>query len=806
MTAALSVLIFCVSLDAQTSQTAASASADRLTFTESVKGISSGTPQIASAKLVRSALTETELNATLDFSVSLRLRNFAELEERIRKGEVIAADEMAEKYYPTAADYSKVVNSLAAQGLKINPADKYNLSVFASGTVARIKNAFGIEFGRVNYKGVEYTSAMTAPSLAAAIATPVLGINGLQPHIHPRAHFHAASSGPGKLVGNSPPYTVSEIADAYGANSLSANGSGQKIGIVIDTFPASSDLTRFWSDNSIAQSLGNIEEVQVVAGSLPSPSGEETLDVEWSSGMAPGAKVRVYAATDLAFVHLDQAYQRIINELPSQPELHQISLSYGLGELEESSSQLQTDAQYFAVLAANGVTVFVSSGDGGSTPGNGFAMNNGPLEVEAPANDPHVTSVGGTTLFLNVSTGAVSSEFAWFFGGGGSSQVFARPFWQNGAGIPAGGFRLVPDVALVADLNTGGYLILGGQEDIVGGTSWSSPTWAAFCARINQARANVGQSFVGLLGPKIYSLNGTTAFRDITSGSNGANGLYNAGQGYDMCTGLGVPNVASLVQALTGTSIASTRVAKDFNSDGQADLLWRNTPAGDYYVWLMRNGVHFANIHIGEVPIAWNAVGIGDFLGNGQSDLVWENTATGERAIWILVNGFHAYNITLPTVSPTWHIAGAGDFLGNGQAGLAWENTATGECGIWILNNGVFQYSIMLPTVSPSWHIAGVADFNGDGRADLLWENSVTGERGIWILDNGGYAYSLDLPTIPPQWHIAGAADLSGDGKPDIIWENTVTGERAVWVMQFGARVGTISLGTVPPSWSIMEH
>jgi len=66
----------------------------------------------------------------------------------------------------------------------------------------------------------------------------------------------------------------------------------------------------------------------VVSGPLPSPSGEESLDVEWSSGIAPGVTVRVYATTDLAFVHLEQAYQAIINDLPTQPELHQISLSY----------------------------------------------------------------------------------------------------------------------------------------------------------------------------------------------------------------------------------------------------------------------------------------------------------------------------------------------------------------------------------------------------------------------------------------------------------------------------------------------
>ena len=480
--------------------------------------------------LVRSELTQAEAEATLEFSVALRMRNFAELQARIGKGEIISLDEMATKYYPTAADYETVVDWLTAQGFAVKPADKYNLSVFASGSVAQIERAFGTKFGRVKFAGAEYSSALIAPSLSAAIAGPVLGINGLQPHLRPRPHSRIASGASQKLIGNLPPYTIGEIAKAYNAATLGVNGSGQKIGIVIDTFPAASDLTAFWQGNAVAQSLNNIEEVQVVSGPLPSPTGEETLDVEWSSGMASGAKVRVYATTDLALVHLDQAYQAIINELPSQPALHQISLSYGLGETYMPAAEMETDDQYFATLAGAGISVFVSSGDGGSSPGlNGFEDNSGPVQVESPANDPNVTAVGGTSLYLNASTGAVSSESAWSYGGGGISQFFARPGWQDGTGVPTGANRLVPDVALVADVNTGGYLILNSQHDIVGGTSWGAPTWAGFCAMINQARANVGQPSSGLLGPKIYPLLGSPSFRDIVTGSNGQNGVYNAG-------------------------------------------------------------------------------------------------------------------------------------------------------------------------------------------------------------------------------------------------------------------------------------
>src|SRR6516225_3925285 len=278
---------------------------NRVVFAESLKEIAT-TP---GAALVRSELAPAEAQTALDFSVALKMHNFAELQNRVAWGEIISLDEIASKYYPTADEYKTVAAWLTSQGFAVKPADKYNLSIFASGTVAQIERAFATKFGRVNFQGVEYTSALAAPSLPAEVAAPVLGINGLQPYLHPRSHANKVPGRPQKLIGNAPPYTVSEIAKAYGANSTSTDGSGQKIGIVIDTFPNDSDLTAFWQFNGVPQSLNNIEKVQVVSGTLPNPSGEESLDVEWSSGIAPGAKVRIYATTDLALTHLDHAYQ-----------------------------------------------------------------------------------------------------------------------------------------------------------------------------------------------------------------------------------------------------------------------------------------------------------------------------------------------------------------------------------------------------------------------------------------------------------------------------------------------------------------
>jgi hypothetical protein len=143
-----------------------------------------------------------------------------------------------------------------------------------------------------------------------------------------------------------------------------------------------------------------------------------------------------------------------------------------------------------------------------------------------------------------------------------------------------------------------------------------------------------------------------------------------------------------------------------------------------------------------------------DFDEDGYADLVWENSVTGERGIWLLKDGTLSRVIPLPTEPTSWHIAGAADSDGDGQADLVWENTVTGERGIWLLKGGALSRIIPLPTEPTSWHIAGAADFDGDGQADLVWENSVTGDRGIWLLKGGTLSHVIPLPTEPTSWHI----------------------------------------------------
>jgi hypothetical protein len=243
------------------------------------------------------------------------------------------------------------------------------------------------------------------------------------------------------------------------------------------------------------------------------------------------------------------------------------------------------------------VTVFASSGDYGALDNTRTRVGTG-----FPASMPDVTAVGGTSLLLDTNN-KVTSEVAWGnpanrgttgASGGGISTVFNRPAWQTGPGVPSGTMRVLPDVAAVGDPSTGGLLTYNGKNTQIGGTSLSSPIWAAWCAMINQSRAAAGKPPLGALNPRIYKLMGSAAFRDITTGGNS---VYQAGPGYDLTTGVGVPNVSALLSALADDAFAPTIEIQSggrFTTTGQGATFYvvaTAAPRAVYRWQIQRSGI-----------------------------------------------------------------------------------------------------------------------------------------------------------------------------------------------------------------------
>jgi kumamolisin len=525
-------------------------------FPNSVVPMSS-TPGLAANGMIVNSIDATHLAEVmpLHFSLALPKPLSDELEQRVAKGEVVPTSELTGKYVADAASASALASWLKGQGFQVTQVTPDHTSVYAKASVDKVAKSLGVHMIRVTHNGLTVTAASDVPGLPEDIGKDVQHIGGLQPFLRAQKHNRRYLNGPAHPVAeaagaNANGYLVAQILKAYSADNLGVSGQGQEIAILIDTFPLDADLTQFWTLNGIDNSLANITKINVNNATLPPVEGEESLDTEWTSGIAPGAGIRIYASGGLDFPSLDSAIDNIIADTIVRKGLRQMSVSLGLGELylHGPSGEIATQHQKFLRLAAAGVNVFVSSGDAGSNPGPNGHSSNGALQPEYSAADSSVIGVGGTSLALNAA-GGVASETGWAGSGGGKSHYFSRPVWQKGESIPAGSQRMVPDVSLTADPEHGALLVLNGGPLAggIGGTSWATPVWAGFCALINQSRINAGKAALGFLPPFLYPLLGSASFRDITKGSNGA---YEASKGYDMVTGIGVPVVKTLMGAL----------------------------------------------------------------------------------------------------------------------------------------------------------------------------------------------------------------------------------------------------------------
>jgi kumamolisin len=489
------------------------------------------------------------------FSLAIPKEARAKLEDKVLKGQVLDPQDLTKDYSPRPEDVERLVKWLKDEGFEVTHTSPDKTSVYVRGTVEQIEKSLQVKMIRVAKNGLTYNAAQNAPSLPAEVGAGVQAVIGLQPFRQATRHtriYRPVSPAATPATANAPPYLVKEVLKAYNADNLGVTGKGQKIAILIDTLPLDADTAHFWTRNNLPVTANRVEKIKLKDGPLPPVEGEESMDVQWSSGIASGAKVRVYACGSLAFVDLDLGLDRILADAMADAELRQVSISLGLGEQFLSpdgtpNGEVAIEHQKLLQLAALGVNVFVSSGDGGSNPDQ-FGQSGGDKDqTEWMASSPFAIGVGGTALHLD-STGAISSETGWVGSGGGVSKVFDRPAFQNQPGMPQGQKRLVPDVCLLAAPETGAYVRVNGADQQIGGTSLSAPVWAGFCALMNEARTKANKPTLPYLNPLIYPLKGSDSFRDITDGSNGG---FDAGAGYDMVTGLGAPHLKNLISKLT---------------------------------------------------------------------------------------------------------------------------------------------------------------------------------------------------------------------------------------------------------------
>jgi kumamolisin len=457
----------------------------------------------------------------------------------------LTREEFASKYSARAEDIAAIRTFAAENSLQVVNVDTPRRTVILGGTVGAISKALGTEAHLYSYQGQTYRCRTGVLNIPAELDGVIEGVFGLDNRPQTTTHFRRRV----RAAVTDVSFTALKVAQAYDFPS-GADGSGQAIAILeLGGGYRPQDLSSYF--NNLGLATPTISAISVdgasnyPTGSADGPDGEVELDIEVAGAVAPGAKFGVYFAPNTDQGYID-ALTTAVHDTNLRPSI--VSISWGGPETswtEQARNTLNSACQDAATM---GVTVIVAAGDNGASDG----ATNGALTVDFPASSPYVISCGGTKLALtgnSILSEQVWNELAQSEGatGGGVSEVFAAPSFQNRANVPAApnGFRGrgVPDVAADADPASGYNVLVDGESTVIGGTSAVAPLWAGLLARINQL---VGKP-AGYLNPILYSANVATTFHDITSGNN--NG-YSAGPGWDPCTGLGTPDGTRLFAAL----------------------------------------------------------------------------------------------------------------------------------------------------------------------------------------------------------------------------------------------------------------
>lgn len=792
----------------------------------------------------------------------------------------LTAKQIGTMFGPAQSDIDQVTQWLTSQGLKVERVMPSGMMIRFSGSPSSVGKAFHTEIHRFKLNGETHFSNTKEQQIPQALASVVGGVASLD-NFFPKPQYHNVGvvnkdkkTGKWKQLSANPAFTVPpgtvDTAAAYDVVPADFNtiynvtplwnqatpirGAGQTVAVLERTDVLPADISAFRQAFLPADAKGTVNYTNPIVGvgdtSCPDPGlngdeGEAALDAEWAGAAAPDANIMFASCDDSnspSFGPFTAALNMLNNFDVPPPTI--FSLSYGECEVMSLSNVVSQVGLIWQQAAAEGVTVFVSSGDAGSA---GCDQNEAAAlfgsAVNAMASTPFNVAVGGTDFddfnqygkywtagnlvygqsaisyipeqtwntscasskldaVLKLSDGVTAcndpkgQQFLNTGGGsGGPSTLWNQPEWQTGIyGAPSTATRMLPDVSLFAANGLYGHALVFCMSDPgVGGTAcdYTNPDNVYY----NSAG---GTSFAA---PAMAGVQALVNQATNQSHGNVAPALYALGT-REYGTNVS-PNTGMLAacNSSNGTSVGASCV---FNDITQGDI---DEPcyAGSTSCYSGKGSNAFGVVsHGGDVSLApaWKTQAGYDYA-----------TGLGSINVANLVSAMTAYD------HPRQRgYAAPADFLGPNAGGVdGYSDIALVDPVAGIFTDISMQGSIAMQTktqsIAPGYTIGAIGAFyqHIDDPAGELLQGLLPGlnlasvawtgpddQLYVWLSNgNGGqgnYLASGQGPHYADGWTLVGAGDFDGVGKDELLWRNESTGQIAWWQLDLTA---TFRLGAI---------
>jgi subtilase family serine protease len=310
-------------------------------------------------------------------------------------------EQLGEQYGPSQMDIDTVSSWLTSQGFKVNKVYQNGMTIDFTGNAGQVRQAFGTEIHHLNVNGESHIGNMSEPQIPAAFADVVEGVvslNDFRPHVNYKQHVDYTFTVSGST---DQAVTPADLATIYNLNPLftaGVNGAGETIALIEDTnVYSTTDIATFRSTFGLpAATFSQVHpESCTNPGDVVGNDGEAELDVEYSGAAAPGATLELVSCKDSSTTFGGLIAMEDLLEAGSAPTIW--SVSYGECEAENGATQNAAYSSTYESAAAEGISVFVSSGDEGAASCDADEANaTHGIAVSGFASTPYNVAVGGT--------------------------------------------------------------------------------------------------------------------------------------------------------------------------------------------------------------------------------------------------------------------------------------------------------------------------------------------------------------------------------------------------------------------------